>query len=102
VSKHLEPISDERQREIREEYAARRTRQIMIAVVFGVVFLTFFAVRYAGGVGRMANVAAVGFLVLVVGAAWFSFTNWRCPACEKYLGRSLVWKFCPHCGVQLR
>jgi len=29
------------------------------------------------------------FLVLAAAAATFSFANWRCPACNGYLGRGL-------------
>ena len=32
----------------------------------------------------------------------FSFRNWRCPACNGYLGRSMSMNFCPKCGVELR
>ena len=103
MSPELEPVTEQRQREIMDEYAARRTRQLLIPVVFGVVVLSFLGLRYAGGgAGRFAPFVGVGFLVLLAGAIWFSYTNWRCPACEKYLGRSLVWSACPHCGVRLR
>jgi rubrerythrin len=40
--------------------------------------------------------------MVVAGALIFSFVNWRCPACTRYLGRGWNPKFCPKCGVQLR
>lgn len=35
-------------------------------------------------------------------ALYFSFTNWRCPVCNKYLGKNGNPTFCPKCGVQLQ
>jgi rRNA maturation endonuclease Nob1 len=31
----------------------------------------------------------------------FSLFNWRCPSCNKYLGKAINAKFCAKCGVQL-
>ncbi|TMQ49613.1 MAG: hypothetical protein E6K73_09610 [Candidatus Eisenbacteria bacterium] len=42
------------------------------------------------------------FLVLVAAAVIFSFANWRCPACNGYLGRGINPKFCSKCGTELR
>jgi hypothetical protein len=52
--------------------------------------------------GIPADVAGPVFLVLVLGALAFTLRNWRCPACEKYLGRSFNPKHCQNCGIQLR
>jgi len=40
--------------------------------------------------------------VLVAAAVIFSFANWRCPACNGYLGRGINPKFCSKCGTELR
>jgi predicted RNA-binding Zn-ribbon protein involved in translation (DUF1610 family) len=32
----------------------------------------------------------------------FSLRNWRCPACNKYLGKGTLPHYCPNCGVELR
>jgi rubrerythrin len=41
-------------------------------------------------------------VALVVGALVFSLKNWRCPACDKYLGKGISPSFCPKCGVALQ
>jgi rubrerythrin len=40
--------------------------------------------------------------VVIAGFVAFAFTNWRCPACNKYLGKTFNPSFCPKCGVALR
>jgi hypothetical protein len=40
-------------------------------------------------------------IVLVAGLVFFSFQNWRCPACNGYLGKGWGPRFCPKCGVAL-
>jgi len=40
--------------------------------------------------------------VFVVGALVFSFKNWRCPACNGYLGKAFNPRYCSKCGVELR
>ena len=42
------------------------------------------------------------FIVAFIGLLIFSLTNWRCPACNKYLGKALNPRICSKCGVALR
>jgi hypothetical protein len=90
----------------KQEFAARRKRQIILAVPLVAIFIGFalLADDRNGGVvlGMPAAVVAPAFLVLVVGAIVFSFRNWRCPACDKYLGKGINPRFCPNCGVALQ
>lgn len=83
---------------IREEFATRRKRQL-IAVVPVVALL-------AGGawLGERAENTVYPFIMIgvVVLMLIFSFRNWRCPACDGYLGRGISPKFCSKCGAQLR
>ena len=86
-------------------YSERRKRQLMvslpmIAVVFAVMFTQD---RGADSIlGIPANVMGPLFLGLVLAVLVFSLRNWRCPACEKYLGRNFNPKHCSNCGIQLR
>lgn len=38
-------------------------------------------------------------LLALVAVAVFSWKNWRCPSCDKYLGKQMSPRFCSHCGV---
>ncbi|KAF0138149.1 MAG: hypothetical protein FD122_3859, partial [Stygiobacter sp.] len=41
--------------------------------------------------------------VAILGAyAIFSFKNWRCPACDKYLAKQTNPSFCPNCGAKYK
>jgi hypothetical protein len=35
------------------------------------------------------------------GSLIFTWVKWRCPNCEKYLGRERNPRFCPQCGITL-
>jgi hypothetical protein len=89
----------------KQEFAARRKRQVILAVPL-VIFIGFavLADQRNGGpvLGIPAAVFGPAFLALVVVALAFSFRNWRCPACDKYLGKGISPHFCPKCGVALQ
>jgi len=99
------PYTHEQEAEFKREFAERRKRQIILAVLLVPVVV---AVVLAGDslerglLGLPPAVLPVGFLLLVACALIFSLRNWRCPACDRYLGRQLGPRFCPKCGVGLR
>lgn len=95
--------------EIIEKFSAIKKRQHIVAVVVVLVILFGLLVKY-GSHWNFDIEAMLGlnqylfgkiFLVIVVAALLYSFKNWRCPACNKYFGKSMRGSFCPHCGVQL-
>jgi hypothetical protein len=87
-----------------EEFRRRRTRQLVVSLP-ALVPLVFFATRGDGqsvSILGFSESAVVGlFIVLVVGILIFSFFNWRCPSCDRYLGRGINPTFCSKCGVRL-
>ncbi|HEV8377104.1 MAG TPA: hypothetical protein VGR38_12815 [Candidatus Polarisedimenticolia bacterium] len=99
------PYTYEQQAEYQRLFALKRRRQLILSIPLLGVVLAGLALRDRGGrIPFDLPVALVGpvFLLLIVGALLFSFWNWRCPACEKYLGKSLSPRFCPKCGVALQ
>ena len=86
-------------------FSTRRYRQLAISVPL-IGLMAGFALTQDRGDGTVfglsLNVAGPVFAAVVVGAMIFSFRNWRCPACSKYLGRGLNPRHCQSCGVQLR
>jgi len=89
----------------RTTFARRRRHQLVIAlpVMVAIIAAILGDEPGAGAVyGLPAVVWAPILAVVVASALIFSFVNWRCPACNRYLGRGLNPKFCPKCGVQLR
>ncbi len=96
------PDEFERQR-IRDEFATRRMRQWALTILILPV-LAIGLVRPGHSVAL--GIPVVAFMPLIVGVAIFatvfSLFNWRCPACNRYLGRTLAPRYCSRCGAELR
>ena len=69
----------------------RRNRQMLVSLPAAAVALFFIVVRQ--------NPAG---LVAVVPVVLFALWNWRCPACNTYLGKPTWPSFCHNCGVPLK
>jgi rubrerythrin len=41
-------------------------------------------------------------IAVILGFVAFTLWNWRCPACNRYLGKGISPSFCPKCGVPLQ
>ena len=95
----------EQERAFKDAFAVRRRRQILIAVPLVVTMFAFIVGTEEQAetiFGFPLAVAAPVFFAFIAGALIFSFKNWRCPACDKYLGK--VWnpRHCHSCGVALQ
>jgi hypothetical protein len=88
-----------------QEFKKRRKNQLMawipfVAVILGAAWQGHHPKQIPSGfLGRNFGVI---FLLYIVALVVFSFRNWRCPACNGYLGRGINPRSCPSCGVQLR
>jgi hypothetical protein len=95
----------ERNEAVLEEFRRRRRRQL-IATLPALLVMGFLVLRGEGEGLAFAGLpeAVVGgvFAAVFLGVLAFSLYNWRCPACRRYLGRTLNPKYCSRCGVQLR
>ena len=88
----------------KESFTARRRRQLMVAIPV-IAVMVVVAVASDGSRSSLAGIpvgilGTVGIL-FVVGALGYSFYNWRCPACNRYLGKTINPKFCSKCGTPL-
>jgi Zn finger protein HypA/HybF involved in hydrogenase expression len=53
--------------------------------------------------GQFSKHTILVLQVLVIAAfTGFSAANWRCPACNKYLGQDINRRMCRKCGARLR
>ncbi|HET9887699.1 MAG TPA: hypothetical protein VFR10_09305 [bacterium] len=96
--------TDRQKMEFKESFAQRRKKQLLLAaLIIPLVLVAVFAEdqRTDTILGYSVEVFGPIFLVAVIAALLFSLRNWRCPACSKYLGRSMNPKFCHNCGVEL-
>ena len=90
---------------IKQVFALRRTRQIAATVPFLVALVVFVAGldkadETVFGLAPIIWAPVLMVLMIVVGVV--SFVNWRCPACDGYLGKNWNPNFCPKCGAGLR
>ena len=85
------------------DFKRRRKRQL---ITMAIIVLVAIAVMAVGGraalLGLPEGVIWVGGMTLMFVAVLFSLYNWRCPACNRYLGRAFNPSFCSSCGAQLR
>jgi hypothetical protein len=99
-------MTEQQKEEIKQVFRLRRKRQIILSIplIFLVIALLFMEDKVNSGsvLGIPADTAGVGFFVFVIGSLLFSFRNWRCPSCNKYLGKRINPKFCSSCGVGLQ
>ena len=91
--------------EFKTEFAKRRKRQLLATIPIVAVFVVAMILR--GGedisfLGLPASVILGVVFALILGSVAFSLWNWRCPACNRYLGKGISPSFCSKCGVPLR
>ncbi len=92
--------------DFKAEFARRRKRQLLVSLPLAAVVILFAVfsrtAEEAPPLGLPPAVLGIAVFVLVLGAIAFSLWNWRCPACNKYLGKGIGPSFCPKCGVPLQ
>lgn len=90
--------------DIKEEFRKRRMRQILIIPPIFLVMIPLLMAEK--GVREIYGLPINYFVYLAIGliflALIFSLKNWRCPACNSYLGKEINPRFCSKCGTQLR
>lgn len=87
------------------DFKERRGRQFIATAVILVAVVPLLLINQAGPQGMLGirtPVVAVLCLAVIFGVAVFSLFNWRCPACNAYLGRGINPKSCPKCGARLQ
>jgi hypothetical protein len=98
----MEFTNDQRD-QIQQEYGARRKRQLIMTVPFLALVLGLMMSENQGTkiLGLPAEQAAPILIGLMAIFLIFSFRNWRCPGCRRYLGKAFNPRHCHSCGVQL-
>lgn len=90
--------------DFKTDFATRRKRQLLATIPILAVFVVALFMDEGQGtvLGMPVTIVAGAVFVLVLGAIAFSLWNWRCPACNRYLGKGISPSFCSKCGVPLR
>ncbi len=80
------------------EFRKRHRIQLTLAAVFVAVLIGFSVIS-----GRSSDDALAWVMLPLIAAVLIvSLLNWRCPACNRYLGKTMFPKFCGKCGARLR
>ena len=97
--------TEQQRQEFKNEFAARRRKQLIATIPFVILIILFATINENTGLvlGSIPiSIFIPIFIIVVIGLLVFSIKNWRCPACNKYLGKAFNPSFCSKCGVGLR
>jgi surface polysaccharide O-acyltransferase-like enzyme len=97
--------TDEQLDGIKADFARRKRNQFIVAVPLVLLiagFVLFEEQLKSPDLGVPSGVFVGVLLVVVISIGGFSFRNWRCPACDGYLGKSTSMNNCSKCGVALK
>ena len=94
----------ERDSRIIQEFKRRNTRQrffLLSLLIIGIfmIWMEDHPIKLISGVPNL--LLTLLLWSLLISLLVFSFTNWRCPGCHRYLLRWLFPDFCERCGIQL-
>jgi len=89
--------------EIYAIFAKRKKRQnwittIMVVMIIGMVPFRSFTASLPN---PFQNILVWGGILFISALIVLSFINWRCPSCERWLGRETKMAYCQHCGAKL-
>lgn len=94
--------TDEQKQDFIDDFSRRRIRQLALTIPIGIAIVAFFIFEERITESALAPIAFAAVVVAVLAMIAFSLYNWRCPACNKYLGKGINPRFCQKCGAQLR
>lgn len=93
------------EKKIFEEFKIRKKRQIISSAIL-IALMVYVIIAGEKPELRSPGIPEAYLIYIIIGVfiavVAFSFFNWRCPACKKYLGRGLKHESCKNCGVRLQ
>ena len=95
----------ERNLKVVAEFQRRRKAQMMLVAPLILMFIGMAWLEDQPNgtlLGLPKNAVLGAGVALIMAVVVFSFRNWRCPGCGRYLGKTISPKFCQHCGVPLQ
>jgi heme A synthase len=91
------------EKQIMEAFRVRQGRQFLaIAATLVILVLLTLIYKRPDILGEFSRYTIFSVQLLVIAAfVGFSALNWRCPACNKYLGKDINKHICKECGKRL-
>lgn len=89
--------------EIYEAFARKKKRQNWITALTIIIIIGMVPFRsFSSSVSPVfQNILLWSATLFIIALIVLSFINWRCPSCERWLGRETKMAHCKHCGVKL-
>jgi hypothetical protein len=87
-----------------QDFRLRQSRQLL-AMALTLFLLLFLVLIYKRTdiFGEFSRSGIFGLqIVLIAAFIGFSFINWRCPSCNKYLGGDINRRICRKCRIRLQ
>jgi hypothetical protein len=96
--------TDQQRAAFKDAYAKRLRKQLLmivllLAVMAPLPFIEGSAIFF--GLSG-AVLGPISLVAIVIGWVILNGRNWRCPACDNYLGRAFNPKNCHRCSIELR
>lgn len=88
--------------EVIMEFKKRIRKQFMVSLIVIFVLLYINSDQFNSLITQIYKIDGMILILVAVCCLIFSLFNWRCPACNRYLGNSILPKYCKKCGVKLR
>ncbi len=90
--------------QIAREFGVRQSRQFLaIAVTLFLLLVLALLYKRPDLFGEFSrNIIFAAEMAIFAAFTGFSAFNWRCPSCNKYLGRNINSRICKKCGSRLR
>ncbi len=82
-------------------FKKKKLRQLLVVIIVIPIVILMQSLDVMSLDPEIADIGpkvCLGIIFILLG---FSVYNWRCPACNKYLGKSGIPKYCPKCGEQI-
>jgi hypothetical protein len=91
-------------KQIIEDFRVRQSRQFLaIAATLLLLVLLTLIYKHPEILGEFSrNTIFTAQLLVIAAFIGISALNWRCPACNKYLGKDINRHICKKCGKRLR
>lgn len=91
------------QQDIMQDFKLRQSRQFL-AIALTLLFLILLTLLYKRPdlFGEFSKDTIFGAQIILIAAfVVYSALNWRCPSCNKYLGKNINRSICKKCGTRL-
>lgn len=91
-------------KEMMRQFGQRQSRQFLaISVTLLLLLVLTLLYKRHDLFGEFSKMSIVSAQIVTIGVfVAFSFYNWRCPSCRKYLGADINKRVCKRCRTRLQ